>query len=188
MRINGERVGNRPAPFWIRVGAAALVPGAVLVFVGVVLWTNPLGDASASPISVVLETALEALLATSLLAAGLAADRGLPVLGGRVLQLPLLRWLGTLSFGIFLWHYPILEALSYRGYSSWAVLLIGLPSTVAIAALSWYALERPVQDWSRLFLPPRLPPVARRGRCRPILGSPISGTSAAVPGQASRSG
>jgi peptidoglycan/LPS O-acetylase OafA/YrhL len=63
---------------------------------------------------------------------------------GRVLAYPGLAWLGVVSYGIFLWHVPILAELERRGVDGWLSLMaIGLPVTVACAAFSYYAVERP---------------------------------------------
>jgi peptidoglycan/LPS O-acetylase OafA/YrhL len=65
----------------------------------------------------------------------------------RVLTARPLVALGTWSYGIYLWHYPILLGLQAHGLlPAGDVLatcaLVGLPA-VALAALSWRALERP---------------------------------------------
>jgi len=59
--------------------------------------------------------------------------------------------LGTVSFGLYLWHYPVQWALraSLGGYvpPSWGLagfLGASLVISLALAALSWFAIERPV--------------------------------------------
>lgn len=73
---------------------------------------------------------------------------GLP---GRLLANPVLGWLGRISYGIFLWHYPILHGLMESGARAWwpgmafPVLLIAtLAITLVCATLSYYLLERPL--------------------------------------------
>jgi peptidoglycan/LPS O-acetylase OafA/YrhL len=73
----------------------------------------------------------------------------------RVLANPVLVWLGRISYGIFLWHYPILLGLGKAGASTWwpgmtfPVLLIGtLAITLVCSALSYYLLERPLMRFS----------------------------------------
>jgi peptidoglycan/LPS O-acetylase OafA/YrhL len=70
--------------------------------------------------------------------------------GGRlrmVLGSPVLRWLGTVSFGFYLWHLAVLTWLSEKGWADrvgWLVgLATGLALSLLLAALSWYAIERP---------------------------------------------
>jgi peptidoglycan/LPS O-acetylase OafA/YrhL len=54
-------------------------------------------------------------------------------------QAPLV-WLGKISYGLYLWHYPIFRYL--RDDHHWSdVLMIGLPLSVALAAVSYYTVE-----------------------------------------------
>ena len=58
-----------------------------------------------------------------------------------------LRWLGVRSYGIYLWHYPIivLTAPSLNGKASLTLQLIQVVATVAVAALSWQYFEEPIR-------------------------------------------
>ncbi|MBA3302005.1 MAG: acyltransferase [Thermoleophilaceae bacterium] len=76
------------------------------------------------------------------------AGGGIPrrILGNRVLA-----WLGLISYGIFLWHYPINQRMALgRAHDLWGdyqmlgVTLSTLAITVVCAAGSYYALERPL--------------------------------------------
>ena len=58
-----------------------------------------------------------------------------------MLSAPVLVMLGKLSYGIYLWHYPVVRYL--RADLPWpAVLLLGLAISTALAALSYYTIER----------------------------------------------
>ena len=58
-----------------------------------------------------------------------------------MLSLPSLVWLGKMSYGIYLWHYPVVRLL--RAHMDWAwVVALGLPVSAALAALSFYTVER----------------------------------------------
>jgi peptidoglycan/LPS O-acetylase OafA/YrhL len=87
----------------------------------------------------------------------------------RAVDLPPLATAGTLSFGIYLWHFPTIYAL--RAWGWWSPdLLVALATTTAIATavalLSWKALEQPAIRWSQ--------------RSRPARGTPTRHTAAAA--------
>jgi peptidoglycan/LPS O-acetylase OafA/YrhL len=64
------------------------------------------------------------------------------------------RYLGGISYGIFLWHLPVFEGLyavtglPYFTGGALALLAVGLPVTVLLAALSHHFLERPLMTWA----------------------------------------
>jgi peptidoglycan/LPS O-acetylase OafA/YrhL len=61
----------------------------------------------------------------------------------RVLGHPLMQWLGLISYGIFLWHLAI--ALELGAELGWLPTLLGtLVLSVAVAAASYYLVERPI--------------------------------------------
>ena len=70
----------------------------------------------------------------------------------KVLSFRLFTWLGTISYGIYLWHAAIIggnfaeKYMPYRENDGQVILrlLIVLPASIAIASLSYYLLERPI--------------------------------------------
>jgi len=91
---------------------------------------------------------------------------------GRVLGVGPLRWIGERSYGIYLWHVPILvlttPAAAHRTDLLRAALQV--TATLCVAALSWRFVEQPIRRgalghlWRRVRsagLPPRL--IAHRG-------------------------
>jgi peptidoglycan/LPS O-acetylase OafA/YrhL len=74
-----------------------------------------------------------------------------PRVGGpaRLLSTRPMAWLGTVSYGLFLYHLPVLIAIKRLGWETAlgsqlvSYTVIGLAATCALAALSWYLVERP---------------------------------------------
>src|SRR5215218_6145048 len=66
---------------------------------------------------------------------------------GRALGWKPLRWLGVRSYGIYLWHWPIIVLTTPTVQRSvnlpLAVLQVGM--TIAVAALSWHFAEEPIR-------------------------------------------
>jgi peptidoglycan/LPS O-acetylase OafA/YrhL len=65
---------------------------------------------------------------------------------GRILGAPPLRWIGVRSYGIYLWHYPIIVLTSPAVGTAGPVLTLAQAgATVAAAALSWRFVEEPIR-------------------------------------------
>lgn len=69
----------------------------------------------------------------------------------RLLAFPLLAWLGAISYGIYLWHYPIVQRVTvgpsmegFPGGNGWAIAAVSVPIVIACAALSYHLVERPL--------------------------------------------
>ena len=60
-------------------------------------------------------------------------------------------WTGSISYGLYLWHYPIFRVLLSYGYSTDERLLFGSLLTFGVATLSFYFLERPILQKKKNF-------------------------------------
>lgn len=82
----------------------------------------------------------------------------------RFMAHPVVVYLGTISYGIFLWHLVLLRmiqgALGIPIFSGgfWLLWPLVVLSSIAVASVSWFAVERPLQGWSH-----------RRGVRKPVL-------------------
>lgn len=62
-----------------------------------------------------------------------------PILGNRVL-----RWLGSRSYSLYLWHGPLLDAMREHFHLPWPIIaLVGVPISLGLAELSWRFIETP---------------------------------------------
>lgn len=83
-----------------------------------------------------------------------------------VLSLSPLRHLGRISYGLYLYHWPVFLALRQKAnLDQWSLLLVGLPITFALAELSFHFLEMPVRRGQPIahLRPIRIAPVAAAG-------------------------
>ena len=88
-----------------------------------------------------------------LLCAGLAAvvvaDARLVEPGwfSRVLAWHPLHFIGTISYGIYLWHWPVIVYLNgaRTGLSTWPLDLLRIAVTLAVSTASYYLVERPIR-------------------------------------------
>jgi len=63
-----------------------------------------------------------------------------------------LRYLGRISYGMYLWHFPLDIALtaSRVGVGGYWLFVVRTGTTIAVATVSYYALERPIRSGSFL--------------------------------------
>lgn len=65
-------------------------------------------------------------------------------------------WLGEISFGLYLWHFPVVQVLDHlfgmrlgSASGSLIALAVCLVATIVLAAVSYYLVERPVMGWGK---------------------------------------
>ncbi len=105
-------------------------------------WTSPL-ELSVVPYSFPIIPILFTCMILSCAQAGIA---------GKILETPLLKWLGTVSYGLYLYHYPVLLHLEWqmrkKGIDAGEHYLFfgftGFIVSAALAALSFYMIEHPL--------------------------------------------
>jgi peptidoglycan/LPS O-acetylase OafA/YrhL len=80
---------------------------------------------------------------------------------GRLLDNPPARFVATISFGLYIWHYvliaavgwlwrPDLERSAIRNPADWALLFTAIYGVATLlAAASWYWFEKPIVAWSQ---------------------------------------
>jgi len=126
-------------------------------------------------------------VATALVVAAAATPGGLL---GRALGWTPMRWIGVRSYGIYLWHYPIIVLTAAAGTAGTpvsavrAVVLVAV--TVAIAAASWRFVEDPIRRGSYRRTAPAAAGAA--GRATASTTGAVGGGHVAILGGAAGSG
>lgn len=120
--------------------------GAVLIVIdGIAKGAAPANGIDATTAFSVLRD-LPSGVGFALIVCALAAAPQGRLLGGRALVA-----LGTISYGFYLWHVPVLMVLRGHGLLPLDPFLgsaVAFLPSLALAALSWFACERPVLRWS----------------------------------------
>ncbi|OLB74258.1 MAG: acyltransferase [Actinobacteria bacterium 13_2_20CM_2_71_6] len=99
-----------------------------------------------------------ALAVAAVLAHAVASPAG-PT--ARILALPPLVWLGRISYGVYLWHWPLFQFVTAERtrLSGVTLLAVRCALTVGVAAASFYLMEQPIRRGNWLRRVPRLAPV-----------------------------
>jgi peptidoglycan/LPS O-acetylase OafA/YrhL len=65
----------------------------------------------------------------------------------RLLSIAPLRWVGAISYGIYLWHWPVFLLLTpdRTGLSSTPLTIVRVVISIALAWLSWHLIEQPIR-------------------------------------------
>jgi peptidoglycan/LPS O-acetylase OafA/YrhL len=143
-------IGRRPGVAWAFALAAFL-----LVSLGIGLTGDPAQDYT--PMQYLARNVLYGAVAVGVIApAVFGEDRG--GLVRRVLAWPALLWIGLISYGIYVWHSPLLSRLLAWHYGQggshlwryiqWGV--VPLVGSIALGAASYYLVERPALSLKRL--------------------------------------
>lgn len=161
--VHGRELSRRAGLGLVLGGAALVAADAVwhALGLGPFAWRAALADQPAA-------------IGFALVIAGLSASS----VRVKAFDVPPLTTAGTLSFGIYLWHFPTIYALRAAGWWS-PNLVVALTTTLAIAGalawISWTVLEQPAIRWAHRARPARGTPTPRtaaaaRDRSRPAAG------------------
>ena len=60
----------------------------------------------------------------------------------KILTNKYITWIGTISYGLYLWHYPIFRLMRAFNISGIIIITFGLAAAVAASAISFYSIEK----------------------------------------------
>jgi len=151
---------DRTRPRVVGAGAVLALAGvlaAIAAVPGSARWLYPYGLLALDAAVVLLIVAAVALPAS---------------LAARFLSLAPLRALGKISYGLYLWHFPLFLWLSAGavGMSGTPLLLLRLSVTVAVSTASYFLIEQPIRQRRRpTWLVRALTPLAAGGAVAALL-------------------
>ncbi|HUF97358.1 MAG TPA: acyltransferase family protein [Ilumatobacter sp.] len=135
-----RRLASR-APMPVAVGQVVLLGGVVA------MWATIDGSSSVALYRGLL---LAHSIACAVLAASMSLGHRTPVIAA--LEISPLRWIGTVSYGLYLWHWPVFIIIDQdsTGWSRPVVTVVRWSVSLAIAAVSYRFLEAPIRYGRRL--------------------------------------
>ena len=143
-----RRLGGDPA--WaartVRGRAVALVVGLAGVLVSALLWTLvSYNDAFAYRGGFLLA----ALATTAVLFSVVSSQRSILA---RCLSVAPLRYVGRISYGMYLWHFPLFIYIdnARTGLTGYPLFAVRVAVTLAVATVSFYVIERPIRQGNLL--------------------------------------
>jgi peptidoglycan/LPS O-acetylase OafA/YrhL len=161
--------GRRSSSVWVQVAGVVAAIAVVWAFAGTQDTTSWLYTGGFLGFEVAVAVLIVAVTAPS--ASPLTA----------LLSLRPIRWVGAISYGLYLWHWPVTIAISEgrTRIGGWELAGIRLAVTFALATVSYYLVEMPVRQrkWPR----GRVAWVAAPVGLAVGLGVLLLGTSAATP-------
>ena len=162
------RLTMAEAPTWMisvqqisRATGWCLLIAAGLAVIAATPIAGPLTFDPAQPNALIIKHVLYGTIAVFLLLPGFLGvgdkrdtDDTRRSVWARMLASPVMVYLGTISYGVFLWHLVLLRfvqnalGLPVFGGGFWIVWPLVVLVSIGVASASWFALERPVLAWA----------------------------------------
>lgn len=161
------RLSMGSAPAWMRAvrqvahatGWCLLIAAGLAVIAATPI-AGPLTFDPAQPNSLIIKHLLYGVIAAFLLLPGFLGvgdtrdDARSDSWWAVILASPIVVYLGTISYGVFLWHLVLLRliqnSLGFEVFAGgfWIIWPLVVLASIAVASASWFILERPVLAWA----------------------------------------
>ena len=69
----------------------------------------------------------------------------------RLLAMKWLVWVGSISYGLYLWHVLIYHTIQHLGFNDLTLITVGSLVSFLVATLSYYGMERPILKLKKRF-------------------------------------
>jgi peptidoglycan/LPS O-acetylase OafA/YrhL len=138
---------RRGAPTLSSLATLALVAGGFAI-VGLDAWWHATAEPRVVNAPLVWFADVPAALGFALVVAAAVAGRGPAV---RWMAVRPLAWIGLVSYGVYIWHVPLLLFMHRIGVAPdgfFLTLPLLLAPTLLVSAASWYLVERPLIAWA----------------------------------------
>jgi peptidoglycan/LPS O-acetylase OafA/YrhL len=136
---------NESAKNILRRWLAVVAPLSLLCLLAFSVFSHLIG-----PVFFYFGFVVLALLAATLILDVMVRPQGIT---SRLLAMKWLVWMGSVSYGLYLWHWPIFTAMNKAGFKGWTVVLVGTPLTFLFVLSSYYFMERPLLELRKRFTP-----------------------------------
>jgi peptidoglycan/LPS O-acetylase OafA/YrhL len=60
-------------------------------------------------------------------------------------------WIGTISYSLYLWHYPIYRTMRAMKYDGFTTFIVGTILTFMLSIFSYYVIEKPILNFKPYF-------------------------------------
>lgn len=145
VRLQGREGASAVARFVTRRATLCWIAAAGLY---IVTTQMPARALDTSAVELITHSLLTGIVATLIVLPAVFGE-SVAALPRRVLGQRVILWIGTISYGIFLWHYPLAFQVARITRNPIVGVILLMTLSCALGAMSWYGIERTAINWGR---------------------------------------